>query len=622
MKVNIKLYKTNFDEENPFVSSSKQQRALDIDSKFSEGSLLMENASFNIDTPFRIGKNFFDLDKKYNYAKYEFYNGSELKDTRFYYIRNFKYVNDNVTDMVASEDIIGEHFWDLDIKYCMPQKYTYKEEYIKDRLYNNENALSKSFKESRVFDNVAVFYDGEGNKYYVGFIVVSAITSNDETTGIYCKYTEDGVAYNINTYFIPFLFNEKGILDANFTQIVLGNIALGVDNLINIHTFQKISTISTNGFKYVSSFIFMDTKSIVSGLAPSLTTPNTYQITLKNDCIKDIKLDGFEGEVVEGTLIPSIHLLKINEFTTSLFDFEIQNNPQKTVSNYSKILFSVDGNYSGVDISMCANTSIYKNTIGFSVSQSLVPPYSVSLNFESNKTNKKHIELQRNSSFMYVDDSYTEWLKSNRNASITGMQVRQDYESFIIEKQMGSKMSSNLTRSQKGLLLSTAIGGEMGTYSKSVDMALEFMASMSDAVSAIQTVNKNHEKERALLDLQIQDLINTPDSVTMGNNVFFHFKNQKYIKITYMENVRIDEIIKMNKMFGFSTAKEINNIVSHLLFDYIRTDTIVLSFKNGFTPNEKERVSIETYLQGGIRVWYDLDYYKNFFRLNEEVQND
>ncbi len=626
MKVNITLYKTNFDEENPFVSTSKSQRINDIATKFNEGKLVMENSSFNIETPFRIAKNFFDLDKKYNYAKYEYYNGNVLKDTRFYFIKSFKYVNDNITDMIVSEDIIGEHFWDLDIKYCMPQKYTYKDKDIEDRAYNTDINFSKTFIKRSEFNGL-LYFSSETDAFKVGFIVTSAITNNEND--IICKTEEDGVSYNINTYLIPFLYNDNGILNNRCTSIEFTK-RLGVntftqslysEKLVNIDEFQKISKITSNGFKYISSFILLDVRNIVKSIQVD-SDSGDFRILFEKDCIYNMSLDGFEGDKnEEGVYIPEITLMKITSFKSNIFNFSINCDNKKTVSNYCKLLFSVDGNYSGLDISLCKKNDIM-NSIRFSISQSLIPPYSVSLNYETDKSNKSHIELQRNSSFMYIDDSYTEWLKTNRNASITGMQVRQDYETEIITKQMGSKMSSNMIRSQKGLITSVAMSGESGAYGKTLDLGLEWLASLSDSISAEQTVDRNHKKERALLELQIQDLVNTPDSVTMGNSVFFHFKNKKYINITYLENIRLNEILKTNKMFGYNTAIEIKEIKSHDIFDYIRSDTLTLSFKNNFNPSELERAIIENYFSNGIRTWYNINYYKNFEVENSEVSNE
>lgn len=599
MKVNITLYKTNFDEENPFVSTSKEKRVIDIDRDFSEDRLVMENSSFNIETPFRIAKNFFDLDKKYNYAKYEYYNGNELKDTRFYFIKNFQYVSDNVTDMVTSEDVIGEHFWDLSIKTALPSSYTYKNEYIKDLFYktvSNNNV----FIQKREINNLVENYG-----LVLGFVVVSATLNN-------AKYIENNTEYNLQTFIIPFLCKKEIDLDTSDGSIL--DVALVSKDkskeeiVINyylsygINDFNLISKITELGFSIVSTLITFDIDDIVESFDKDESFgTNGYLIKYKNNVT--LSAFKFTEQTVEKSFVCIDNYTPLERY----FDIEFD---EYSLPQYKKITLSLDNKTFDIDL-----TSVNRHTEGLNepfriwYKKTLVPPYSTNFYFNSKKVPKNYINIKQDSNFMWINDTYSDWLKANKNSEIMGLEVQRQY---------GYANAQNLAI--KTTVYDAVKMPITGYGETQVALGLNLWAkSLFDNRYLTVQHDWNMWKQEQMLNLKIQDLMNTPDSCVFGNSITNYWNNKNYLRIIYYENIVYEEIKKTHKMYGFTNQKRINTIRSHSIFDYIQATDITFTYENQYNPTVAEIKNIEQYFANGIRVWYSTESYKGFDTPNEEV---
>ena len=601
MKVNITLYKTNFDEENPFVSTSKEQRVTDIANAFNENKLVMENASFNIETPFRIAKNFFDLDKKYNYAKYEYYNGNELKDTRFYFIKSFNYINDNLTDMIASEDVIGEHFWDLNVKTALPSSYTYKNEYIKDLFYKSVSD-NNVFIQKKEINNLV-----EDFGVALGFVIVSATLNN-------AKYIENNTEYNIQTFIIPFLCNKEyeGFGDSDGT-ILDSKIILEQKEETNdggkeyfwsygVNDFNLISKITELGFSIVSTLITFDVDDIVESFSVD-TSPlgGDFLIRFKNGIVTEA-LEFSEQSIKKAFMF-------IRKYTPMERYFDIEFD-EYSLPQYRKVTLSLDNKTFDIDLT---SVNIYEEALTepFRIwyKKTLVPPYSTNFYFNSKKIPKNYINIKQDSNFMWINDAYSDWLKSNKNAEITGLEVQRQYG---LANAKNSAIKTTVYDAVKMPIVGD-IGAQLGL------MLNLWGKSMFDYQYNLTQHDWNMWKQEQMLNLKIQDLINTPDSCVFGNSITNYWNNKNYLRIIYYENIVYEEIKKTHKMYGFTNQKRIDKIKSHSIFDYIQATDITFTYENQYNPTVVEIKNIEQYFANGIRIWYNINNYKNFEINNSEV---
>lgn len=126
MFVDIKLYMTTIDEENLFVGSSQENRELSLNSLRVQTEII--KAPFNPTDPFRLEGNYLEYQRKYNYARFKYYvnnDDTEPSVTRYYFIRDFEYVNDIVCRMVCDEDLVSNIFWQLKFARFYPSMCTY-----------------------------------------------------------------------------------------------------------------------------------------------------------------------------------------------------------------------------------------------------------------------------------------------------------------------------------------------------------------------------------------------------------------------------------------------------------------------------------------------------------------
>lgn len=182
MFVDIKLYMTTIDEENLFVGSSQENRELSLNSLRVQTEII--KAPFNPTDPFRLEGNYLEYQRKYNYARFKYYvnnDDTEPSVTRYYFIRDFEYVNDMVCRMVCDEDLVSNIFWQLKFARFYPSMCTY-----------NSNKLTANGRKYKAIDAGPIYeIEEEYNllKYFqssglptlaVGFIVFTSTYQRDE----------------------------------------------------------------------------------------------------------------------------------------------------------------------------------------------------------------------------------------------------------------------------------------------------------------------------------------------------------------------------------------------------------------------------------------------------------
>lgn len=679
MYVRITLLKTQIDEENIFVGESlydmyNKLRAL-TDKKEHIGS-------FNPNDPFRIGLNYFLLDRRFNYAIFEFSDTLEAFEnrdiinnedlTRFYFIRGFEFVNDNVTRLVVKEDILAKQFYPIKNQTvkCIPSRFTYPDTVLNKRnfqsvagsgLFNVRNEISIGL--PTFFSEDSVYLQFAGKRVFFGALVVTFITSESSEFG--GGYTENNISYPFYNALLPFAYEEgtNKILPAKFT-FSYADILYSVSSIGDAIDFFKQETA---GFSVVSSVFIPDIKSLGLDIAEPLDAAETFNILIR-DKLRICLLTPFRyGEKVCLTVSQlSLFRYSPNEYSSVLnnefvkeLSFPQEISSYFLVSPYSKITFELCGQKIEIDPRMI-NLNIYGG-INFTMFQSLVPPYAVTVDFlydsnditRLNYSNRGCFKLENSNSFMSFLDSYTEFIRTNYNAKITGLSVQQSNQNAILASQQASEQAA-LSRqidanfatagvnAATGVLGSIAgtVGGLMIASPTTLMNPLQNVGAGLSAIGGLanteisagaqgdiqgitqaqqrEALSLNQQKERAMLELQLQDLRNTPDQISISNSPTLFLDMRAYARVTLWINERIDEILFNHKIYGYSAPEMITDLKAHTVFDYIRTNNIIF-FNNeitGFYPSTADMLIIQDTFSKGVRVWYKLDKIKDYDNIN------
>lgn len=184
MRVDIKLYQTTIDEENLFVGSSSEDRENSLNSLRVQTEMV--GVPYTPARPFRLSGNYLDYQRKYNYVRYKYYvNDTDVTPsvTRYYFIREFVYVNDRECDMVVDEDLVSNIFWDLKFARFIPSKCTYNSKNLtpNGRKYTAIEA-SQLYEIEEEYNLLKTFQVSGLPTLAVGFIVFTTTMKYEEGT--------------------------------------------------------------------------------------------------------------------------------------------------------------------------------------------------------------------------------------------------------------------------------------------------------------------------------------------------------------------------------------------------------------------------------------------------------
>lgn len=691
MYARITLLKTQIDEENIFVGTGLNDMYYKLRALTDKKEYI---GSFNPNDPFRIGLNYFLLDRKFNYAIFELadtleaFENRDIKGnedlTRFYFIRGFEFVNDNVTRLIVKEDILAKQFYPIKNQTvkCIPSRFTYPDTVLNKRnfqavagsgLFNvSEEVLNKR--------NIYVPIDQEyapdsikGKNVCIGAIVVTyldAANTTEEGGEINLSfYTENNTNYPFKTAVIPFCYNAitNEIISVPFRigGYNANNIDGVPDKIISIDEAILFFKQTTAGFSVISS-LFVDN---IESLGFSLYY---YKSVSVSPCVMLIANQNVVNygrvrfDVDDETTGTNWFLSIINYSLTNASDGNVNNVFKKEflldydlkniVSPYLKITFELCGQKIEIDPRMLNPAD---DKITFTMFQSLVPAYAVTVDFlydsdevtRLNYSNRGCFKLENSNSFMSFLDSYTEFIRTNYNAKITGLSVQQSNQNAILASQQASEQAA-LLRGQEtqtelaassmvrqginatagtigyglsgniGGAVSSAVGGLTGIAGAAVDTSF-IQAGARDVQGITQAQQRealslNQQKERAMLELQLQDLRNTPDQISISNSATLFLDMRAYARVTLWINERIDEIIFNHKIYGYSAPEMITDLKAHDTFDYIRTNNIIFlnNETDGFYPSTADMLIIQDTFSKGVRVWYKLDKIKDYDNIN------
>lgn len=608
MFVDIKLYMTTIDEENLFVGSSQENRELSLNSLRVQTEII--KAPFNPTDPFRLEGNYLEYQRKYNYARFKYYvnnDDTEPSVTRYYFIRDFEYVNDMVCRMVCDEDLVSNIFWQLKFARFYPSMCTY-----------NSNKLTANGRKYKAIDagqiyeieeeyNLLMYFKSSGlPTLAVGFIVFTSTYQRDEGDGF--AYIEGNTTYPLRNYVLPFIYDPlTGSVREDFKIF-----AASGDRVLDVFDLGKFLNQTTAGFDIVSSMIYLNLKNEIN---VTVTKYNDYY---------GAKISGIDDNFLRQMTLADIGNAMVIKKLPDAFETFIENLPidMYSVPEYKKLNIFNGGNVYEYDTRQIVP---FGGVSRITYKQSFVPPYRTTLYFNEERiqyTPNNFISFNNDTTFMDFSSAYADWYRQNYNSQIMGLKVKQETE----RENLGVRTAAGLANTVVGIGATLAGGQISAALNKNaaapalagVSAARQATDFATNTISNYLTLNNNQAKERKLQEFQIQDLKNTPSEVSFGSSIVPFIVNKMYMRVVVFKNIFYDEIVKYHKAYGFESMIDISDsFQQHTLFDYYRADDTVLNTNEVFL-DEMERSQVEDTFSKGVRVWYDYNNMKNFTIENPE----
>ena len=608
MFVDIKLYMTTIDEENLFVGSSQENRELSLNSLRVQTEII--KAPFNPTDPFRLEGNYLEYQRKYNYARFKYYvnnDDTEPSVTRYYFIRDFEYVNDMVCRMVCDEDLVSNIFWQLKFARFYPSMCTY-----------NSNKLTSNGRKYKAIDAGQIYeIEEEYNllKYFqssglptlaVGFIVFTSTYQRDEGDGF--AYIEGNTTYPLRNYVLPFIYDPlTGSVREDFKIF-----AASGDRVLDVFDLGKFLNQTTAGFNIVSSMIYLNLKNEIN---VTVTKYNDYY---------GARISGIDDNFLRQMTLGDLGNAMVIKKLPDAFKTFIENLPidMYSVPEYKKLNIFNGGNVYEYDTRQIVP---FAGVSRITYKQSFVPPYRTTLYFNEERiqyTPNNFISFNNDTTFMDFSSAYADWYRQNYNSQIMGLKVKQETE----RENLGVRTAAGLANTVVGIGATLAGGQISAALNKNaaapalagVSAAKQATDFATNTISNYLTLNNNQAKERKLQEFQIQDLKNTPSEVSFGSSIVPFIVNKMYMRVVVFKNIFYDEIVKYHKAYGFESMIDISDsFQQHTLFDYYRADDTVLNTDEVFL-DEMERSQVEDTFSKGVRVWYDYNNMKNFTIENPE----
>ena len=608
MFVDIKLYMTTIDEENLFVGSSQENRELSLNSLRVQTEII--KAPFNPTDPFRLEGNYLEYQRKYNYARFKYYvnnDDTEPSVTRYYFIRDFEYVNDMVCRMVCDEDLVSNIFWQLKFARFYPSMCTYNSNKLtaNGRKYKAIDA-GQIYEIEEEYDLLKYFQSSGLPTLAVGFIVFTSTYQRDEGDGF--AYIEGNTTYPLRNYVLPFIYDPlTGSVREDFKIF-----AASGDRVLDVFDLGKFLNQTTAGFDIVSSMIYLNLK-------------NEINVTVtKYDDYYGARISGIDDNFLRQMTLADIGNAMVIKKLPDAFETFIENLPidMYSVPEYKKLNIFNGGNVYEYDTRQIVP---FGGVSRITYKQSFVPPYRTTLYFNEERiqyTPNNFISFNNDTTFMDFSSAYADWYRQNYNSQIMGLKVKQETE----RENLGVRTAAGLANTVVGIGATLAGGQISAALNKNtaapalagVSAAKQATDFATNTISNYLTLNNNQAKERKLQEFQIQDLKNTPSEVSFGSSIVPFIVNKMYMRVVVFKNIFYDEIVKYHKAYGFESMIDISDsFQQHTLFDYYRADDTVLNTNEVFL-DEMERSQVEDTFSKGVRVWYDYNNMKNFTIENPE----
>lgn len=623
MYVRVTLYKTGFDLSNIFVGAGSADRLSALHAFPDSKKLILPAGAFNPQYPFRIRGNFLKYSRVYDYAEFEFANDESITQDvqrRFYFVKDFTYINDDLTEINALEDIVGNIWWSVQYSRFFPERYTYrKSEGGTCGLRKSSADFSPSiFNYEPIFDG-RVSFSKNGDTRYLGAIANVATYSSINI------YIEKGVNYPFEIDLIFFEYDEIG----NVYDISGGYIEGDSQKktVATLNEFNAYCSQITEGFQIIQNYILLDLFDIVESV-----TYSSGETKIKS---KEY-FSGIGGLWPYRQIGPRyVCVIQKHEKDVAI-PITIPNDPHFR-SPYNTILSICNGKQIEIDpIYFEANTNV-----NLSFFRSFIPPGNSTL-FQTDSYAEAYPEKSANfipirkwdlgqmAPFGVFKDSYAEWVRTNYNSTILGLETQQKFDKERYKNDQayawGRAALSSGTSIAKGFLAKNPAKGVAGGLIDTISTLGNQALNQAQAYDSLQF---KLDEENALLSLKLEDIKSQPDTVNfqggLGNALF----NLSYFHIMLQTADNINYVKKYNDAFGYSFPKTVGwetsqyisatTIKNHTRYDYIKATDVCFSPMSSIKLTQTELIQFKKQLSEGFRVWYSITSYKDFSE-NDEVQ--
>ena len=614
MYVNVTLYKTKLSPTDTMVFSSKEEQT-----SFFNGltKLDLGRCSFNGKRTIRINGNYFMLNiGGYNYIKIYYTDGNGNERTYYAFVDLFRYVNDNCCEVDVTTDYIQTYMFDIQFSQLFieqrnysldiedfPKNYQFKNKYP---IANSKEIFSETISPNYLVVTVLVNRTGDLTKIKpISFPVTRQDSDNPFTTqdAVGCcmwvyEYTETG-------YRMPQL---------GFADIDTNNPQMGLLDFITAYSANIIDVT-------INDIIGSGIQPSTNGL--SIPTIDYSSITIEGNKIYYINTLGSIPE--KQVIVPSVNIKK------SLF-----------TSPYYNMYFYRKGR--SVNLINPSNIEWFENLgnliTNYRFYPGIFPNYSTILEFVSNINKTELFSIDSYAENIVFNVSAWEQYKLTNSATVgDALSTKHAYDLEIAERtkenarnRAATNMATGVTNTigagvtsfakgaaggTKGGLISGAVSAITNLITGSVNTGLAYEQELENADVAYQNTLTTVEQESALLQLQYDNIKNSPDQVkNLSGNGYLDVAVDRRAKIAIYEATNIGEIIKYHKRFGFETSlqTEITDLAglhdtNAQDFDYIRTLNCSVISEN--IPRTSADM-IQKIFNSGIYLW------RNYEKLGED----
>lgn len=552
--------------------------------------------------PFRIAGNYLEFAREYDYLEYNL--GNELDDkgkiidpkTRYYFVSDFRYVNDNVTECIVLEDLIGRYYHELSFASLSLERFTYNETLV--------GAANRGVKRAAgEFDislyNYTKLYSPQtelGNGRYVAAIV------NISTYSAAPVYYESGCAYPFAVEFVFFTYDKFGNIESPDFQ-------LNGRDLCTINEFRQYMTQSNDGFSIIQNYVVLDLGNIIR--VTSVVNDKIQLATYQPDTAGAYKMGGENQLYV-------FRLEKHDAYGNFSYSFPRDKQPISRSPFYNIVT-------RGTDKNIKIDPIYFGQSLTFRHFQSFIPPTKNILYANYSGTSypyKTNLAFDAGSypPFGVFKDTYTEWVRTNYNSTVTGLKVQQDYARAELNRNTMSAWAKFSINSGANLLkTATSKDGNIG--SALIDVGAGALNQSLDTVSNYVSQDMKFEEQNRLLSLRMADIAAQPDIVDIQGNIFNTILQNLPFAVYLEEAADIDYYTRYFRMFGYQYPRDIfqsktiitpQNLKTHERFDYIKASDVSLSPRIKLKLSATEERSLKEQFLSGVRLWYDLTNFKKF----------
>lgn len=609
MWVQVSLFKLDIDPSNPWAGQSPAAREAFFETTSEGNPIRIPRAPYNPRESFRVAYNWTQLEEKYNYAVYTFYTnqtGNEGKTVRSYFINDVAYVNDNVSELLVTRDIIGDSIHYLKLQRCYPSQYTYREEIASKLPWASplkvSNVRTKDYDNEPSETNLAGFITNGTSidmtrEWHFGFLEIIASPSSSASL----SYVENGMRYPFGVFYIPFAYSYGSSIEdckiESETPFTYGEFTLAA-----LSDYKDILQGLQGNYSIIDVHVQLDVWRTVTAQAENIGTV-TPGMSIKLNTLLSSSYVQFSTVVIEGKYVIQVTQNNSGNITDYVtlpeFNYGALNRAPYCVFEAWRA-----GNVQELDPYIFS--SLTNNRIYYSIS--LIPPYSTTfyLGIQA-RTRLPFVVLQDGGSFVMSSNEYIQWVRDNYNATVTGLAVRQDSERRQFENDVIYGSIAQTTKDLSNVAASAVSGGSTGAATAAIRAAGNLAADAVTNAGNAANLDIKQETERALLDLRIADIKNVPDRVGINGIIYDICQKKAFSRIVRTVSVNIKEVKAYHKAFGYALLSPVTELRSHTKWDYVRVtdiDIIFTSDTDNFYLMSTERKLLKDMLSNGVRIWW------------------